>query len=182
MRIYFQKIGTSLSTCMLRNGEWWSIRHQFPGSIHNSKSGPTLNHEWPFWFPCFTNWKVSYLTGVNLDRSDTEVFVAYSLPKSTHQKCEETTWTMDRTPEFQETSINFSGVWQGVLLLDVLSRCSYALMKQSLYVQLKVWLLQRKCGVLVVGRKKTCCKLLSIRALCCNWNSTGVGHDCPVFS
>lgn len=84
MRIYFQKIGTSLSTCMLRNGEWWSIRHQFPGSIHNSKSGPTLNHEWPFWFPCFTNWKVSYLTGVNLDRSDTEVFVAYSLPKSTH--------------------------------------------------------------------------------------------------
>ena len=124
MRIYLQKIGTSLSTCMLRNGKWWSIRHRFPGSIHNSKSGPTLNHEWPFWFPCFTNWKVSYLTGVNLDRSDTEVLVAYSLPKSTHQKCEETTWTMDRTLEFQETSINFSGVWQGVIVVG----CAVALL------------------------------------------------------
>ena len=46
----------------------------------------------------------------------------------------------------------------------------------------KVWLPQRKCGVLVVGRKKTCCKLLSIRGLCCKGNSTGVGHDCSVFS
>ena len=63
---------------------------------------------------------------------------------------------MDRTLEFQETSINFSGVWQGVLLLDVLSRCSYALMKhlQSLYVQLKSLTVAAEVRSAIVERKK----------------------------